>query len=242
MAFQEGDKLLLIRSHAMVFLLRSQGIPARVASGFANGAYDFDKAAYAVTVGDAHAWVEVYFPGLGWVEFEPTVSQAPFVYASAGAGAGPLGTLAPKPFSLPPALTLGLFLLVLAGAIGLLALLLRFLGHQAGRTAAGGPGPALMAQAHYFTVRRALGLAGLSAPSSATPAEFLAGAVPALSRGDRQSLAAALTQATALYQQAAYSAHPPAASAVESARRAWSGAFGQWLRLALSHRWSVFKK
>ncbi len=224
---------------AMAVMLRTQGIPARVASGFATGTYDYDKDAYAVTVGDAHAWVEVYFPGLGWVEFEPTVSQATFLYAGGLAPNAPVTPKEPEPFRLPPGLTLALILLVLAGGIGLLVVLLRFLGR--GPAARRSPVPALVAQAHYFTVRRALGLAGLSAPSSATPAEFLEQAAPLLARPDRQGLAMALDEATALYQQAAYSPRPPAEEAIYSARRTWNGAFGQWLRLAFS-RWVVLKK
>ena len=57
---------------AMVVMLRCLGIPARVASGFATGVYDRRLGAYLVRENDAHAWVEVYFPGQGWVAFDPT--------------------------------------------------------------------------------------------------------------------------------------------------------------------------
>ena len=58
---------------AEVLMLRSMGIPARLAVGFAQGQYQDGD--YIVRQRDAHAWPEVYFPGIGWVEFEPTVSQ-----------------------------------------------------------------------------------------------------------------------------------------------------------------------
>jgi len=58
---------------AEVLLLRSVGIPARIAVGFAQGQHQNDT--YIVRRRDSHAWPEVYFPGIGWVEFEPTVSQ-----------------------------------------------------------------------------------------------------------------------------------------------------------------------
>jgi transglutaminase-like putative cysteine protease len=58
---------------AEVLMLRSVGIPARMAVGFAQGEYQ--NGAYIVRQRDAHAWPEVYFPSIGWVEFEPTVSQ-----------------------------------------------------------------------------------------------------------------------------------------------------------------------
>jgi transglutaminase-like putative cysteine protease len=56
-----------------VTMLRSLGIPARMAVGFAQGDEDGDT--YTVRRLHAHAWPEVYFPGIGWVEFEPTASQ-----------------------------------------------------------------------------------------------------------------------------------------------------------------------
>jgi hypothetical protein len=60
----------------MIVMLRSLGIPARMAAGFAQGTYDAEKQQYVVLERDAHTWVEVYFPGYGWVEFEPTAAQA----------------------------------------------------------------------------------------------------------------------------------------------------------------------
>lgn len=62
---------------AEVILLRSLGIPARIAVGFAEGERQARSNTYLVREHDAHAWPEVYFPGLGWIEFEPTVSQSP---------------------------------------------------------------------------------------------------------------------------------------------------------------------
>ncbi len=60
---------------AMVVMLRSVGVPARLASGYARGAYDFDRGAYRVLADDAHSWPEVYLAGAGWVEFEPTAGR-----------------------------------------------------------------------------------------------------------------------------------------------------------------------
>ena len=73
---------------AEIILLRSLGIPARLAIGFAQGerqeGQDEDEGdIYLVRHRDAHAWPEVYFPGLGWIEFEPTTSQSP-VYRPSG--------------------------------------------------------------------------------------------------------------------------------------------------------------
>ncbi|HEX3510560.1 MAG TPA: transglutaminase domain-containing protein [Solirubrobacteraceae bacterium] len=59
-------------SGAMALLLRMDGIPARVAEGFSPGLYDSTNNSWTVRAKDAHAWVEVYFPGTGWVAFDPT--------------------------------------------------------------------------------------------------------------------------------------------------------------------------
>ena len=56
---------------AMTVLVRTIGIPARVAIGFTPGAVQKDGT-YLVTNKDAHAWPEIYFPSAGWVRFEPT--------------------------------------------------------------------------------------------------------------------------------------------------------------------------
>lgn len=59
---------------AMTVLLRTLDIPARVAVGFVLEPKNFDEAtkAYRLSERDAWAWTEVYFPSLGWVEFNPT--------------------------------------------------------------------------------------------------------------------------------------------------------------------------
>jgi transglutaminase-like putative cysteine protease len=56
---------------AMALLLRYNGIPARVAAGFTSGEED-EPGTYTVSTNDAHAWVEAYFPEVGWVAFDPT--------------------------------------------------------------------------------------------------------------------------------------------------------------------------
>ncbi|HEY63214.1 MAG TPA: transglutaminase domain-containing protein [Caldilineae bacterium] len=59
---------------AMAVMARAVGIPARIASGYAEGEWDEEAQVYRVRERDAHTWVEIYFPGYGWIEFEPTAS------------------------------------------------------------------------------------------------------------------------------------------------------------------------
>jgi len=69
---------------AMVVLSRAAGLPARMVLGYASGVYDVEQARYFVTKKHAHAWVEIYFTGIGWIEFEPTANQPAIVYSEAG--------------------------------------------------------------------------------------------------------------------------------------------------------------
>ncbi|NUS62095.1 MAG: transglutaminase domain-containing protein, partial [Saccharothrix sp.] len=55
---------------AMAIMARSVGMPARVALGFTAGFATGDV--QTITSQDAHAWVEIYFPGYGWMTFDPT--------------------------------------------------------------------------------------------------------------------------------------------------------------------------
>lgn len=72
---------------AMAVMLRTQGIPARVATGFQSGYFNEVSGLYVVRASDAHAWVEAWVPlrpdgsaqerSEGWVTFDPTPSAAP---------------------------------------------------------------------------------------------------------------------------------------------------------------------
>jgi transglutaminase-like putative cysteine protease len=57
---------------AMALMLRYLGIPARVAVGFGGGTWSPKGHGWIVTDRDAHAWVEVWFKGFGWLPFDPT--------------------------------------------------------------------------------------------------------------------------------------------------------------------------
>jgi hypothetical protein len=59
-------------------------LPARFVSGYASGSYDAANAVYVVRELHAHSWAEVYFPEIGWVEFEPTAAQPEIELPPAG--------------------------------------------------------------------------------------------------------------------------------------------------------------
>ena len=105
---------------SLVVMLRSLGIPARLAVGYATGERNPFTGLYEVRAKDAHAWAEVYFPGVGWQAFDPT-AHVPLAGDSAidGAGTGALSYLSARidvPSWAPSALGV---LAVLAIAAGL---------------------------------------------------------------------------------------------------------------------------
>jgi hypothetical protein len=65
----------------MVVLLRAQGIPARLATGYVAGKFDNNTRKFVVTEEEAHSWPEVYFPNHGWMAFEPSGYRPPIVRA-----------------------------------------------------------------------------------------------------------------------------------------------------------------
>ncbi len=88
---------------AMAVLLRLASVPARVAVGFTRGeAVEGREGTYRITTLQAHAWPEAFFPGTGWMRFEPTpgatASEPDYsIPASQPSGPGPDVTPAPRP-------------------------------------------------------------------------------------------------------------------------------------------------
>jgi transglutaminase-like putative cysteine protease len=68
---------------AEVTMLRSLNIPARMVVGYAQGAWSDADKRYHIEAKDFHAWPEIYFPGIGWVPFEPTAGQPVLTYPNA---------------------------------------------------------------------------------------------------------------------------------------------------------------
>ena len=75
---------------AMALMLRMLGVPARVAGGFTSGT--FEDGGWTVSDHNAHTWVEVWFPGYGWLPFDPTPGRgslaARYSASSTGFNAG----------------------------------------------------------------------------------------------------------------------------------------------------------
>jgi protein-glutamine gamma-glutamyltransferase len=69
---------------AMAVMLRTLGIPSREVNGFLPGEYNDVAGDYIVRASDAHSWVEAYFPGTGWLTFDPTpgaTGEAPGMFS-----------------------------------------------------------------------------------------------------------------------------------------------------------------
>ena len=89
----------------MVMMARSLGIPARLGLGYLGGQLSDDNV-WQVLGGDAHTWPELYFPGQGWVRFEPTpaiqTGSAPsYTVEGSGSGNAPIPSNVPIPTNVP---------------------------------------------------------------------------------------------------------------------------------------------
>ena len=214
---------------AMAVMLRAVGVPARLATGYAMGEYDQERGAYRVPGSAAHAWVEVFFPDYGWVEFEPTPARLVFarpagaLAEATAAPAAPLSADAAQP-------SLALWLIGVAAAAAVAGGGLWLLG-QIGRPGGDPRGEVLRL---YWDEVWWLALAGLNAEPSETPDEYLQAHGAALA--GRPGLLAALSRATELYRRAAYSQHPVSEAEAGAARSLWSAARLARLSL-LAGRW-----
>ena len=107
-------------STSLAVMLRSIGIPAREAVGYVPGSYNPITDLYDVQAKDAHAWVQVWFPGYGWQSFDPT-AVVPLANPSPGStlwhgATAALGRLPWVPIAL---------VLVLSAAVALVVVLRR---------------------------------------------------------------------------------------------------------------------
>ncbi|MGQ0815537.1 MAG: transglutaminase-like domain-containing protein, partial [Gemmatimonadota bacterium] len=80
-------------STAMAVLLREAGIPTRNVNGFLGGEWNEFGKFLTVTQNQAHSWIEVYFPGHGWIPFDATPAAATDIAQQQRDWLGPLRTV-----------------------------------------------------------------------------------------------------------------------------------------------------
>jgi hypothetical protein len=201
---------------AMAILLRVEGIPARVVTGYAPGVFVAEQGNFVVTGDLAHAWVEVYFPGYGWIAFEPTPSQEVPNYATSG----------PEeekrideviPTSQQSTRRLMWLRILIIGLIGLIfvwvsRLLMRFFHiRQQEKKLALHP-----VALEYRRFRMKLADGGIAAPANNTPREFQENASRLLT--NYPHIQEALRLSTDLYERTIYSPVLPALTEMNSLR------------------------
>jgi hypothetical protein len=216
---------------AMAVLCRVQGIPARVVSGFAPGSYSLLENAYIYQAGDAHAWVEIYFDGYGWIMFDPSPSSSDlFNKNDLIRHITGITDFLSQLFVLDPAATQKLILeglrnlwqtIVSYGpaAIMLIVVSLILLGiglhvartHRRHRAKPFLPENAVVSS--YLAVRDSLALLGLKQDSGQTARSYLSNAAVV-----EEPLRPALLQFMPLYEQAAFARHAMSEEAGAKAR------------------------
>lgn len=106
---QEGVSWFLFRSNhkgfcnyfatTMAIMARDLGMPARVVAGYTNGKLDVKQHQWVIRGTDAHSWVQIYFAGYGWVNFEPSANfptfTRPVVSSNGVSGVTPGGLTGP---------------------------------------------------------------------------------------------------------------------------------------------------
>jgi transglutaminase-like putative cysteine protease len=100
--FQEKKGYCEYFASAMVVMLRSLDVPARVVAGFREVPFSQEANGYLYTEKQAHTWVEVYFPDYGWIPFEPTPGVSPFDHDTPPT-VQPEATETPEPLAPTPA-------------------------------------------------------------------------------------------------------------------------------------------
>lgn len=122
---------------ALVVMLRSLGIPARLVVGYVPGAYDGASGEWLSRGTDAHAWAEVYFPGIGWQGFDPTAGVPLGGDEPTLAGGSPAFSFLSWP---PSPLVAGLLAAAVAASLAAMSTIGRRAGRARGRQRRGSVG------------------------------------------------------------------------------------------------------
>ena len=196
---------------ATAVMLRTLGVPTRVVVGHTPGTRNPFTGYYEVKESDAHAWVEVWFPGLGWYEFDPTfdIPQAEMELADVLPIAKVFRFIAEKlgdvvPAGMKGALQTALVVTMIAtGAFTVLRLWLRRRRPQEVE-----PAPEEGVRLAFWKLERALASRGSPRKPSETPHETLL-------RSGRQTGAPALTDEARTLDEVLYAQERPSRGRID---------------------------
>jgi transglutaminase-like putative cysteine protease len=232
--FEAREGFCSYHASAMVVLLRSAGVPARVVSGYAMGAYDQDQGAYKVLENDSHAWVEVYFPLYGWVEFEPTPARAVFPRLSASDIEDVETAIEELPSTTPGWIWTVIILIAGGFAAGLLTIrkILNPLksGHSEGWGVIGEV---------YARMRSILARSGFQSSPSMTPYEFLFSCSDNIS--GKPGLIESFEEVTNLYVWFRFGEQSEFKKEEDRVAELWRESKLEWMGFMLRSSWSRFR-
>jgi hypothetical protein len=223
---------------SMAVMLRSVGVPARLVTGYVNGDYDYNDHYYHVPLSNAHAWVEVYFPKYGWVEFEPTPSQFAYDYAALDHKSPEIKTGPDsEPESSPPSPVLPFLLWI---AVGLVSLGLIWVSWKSGRLIF--TGKKELTDRIIVLYGRTQQLAadmGVVILPNCTPDEFLAQTSNCLQ--EYAHFIDFVQSITRIYIQLSYMPEKPAEEAMRRVEKAWGSVLVDWGRWRIVNGMRILK-
>jgi hypothetical protein len=215
---------------AMVVMLRAVGVAARYASGYHMGQYNTQLQAYVVTEAAAHAWAEVYFPDYGWIEFEPTPTQA--VFSRSGIDpAQPIASVS-QVTSAQPELGKSYLWYGIVGFVLVLALFIFWPPRYFKRRAMSAQRQVL---AIYEELVAGSAWLGIAPTGGQTPAEFLSSLAMEMERrvGIAGTFPRDIDSIGRMYLKARYSNQPLGPADVIRSQGAWRRLRGQLVRMLL---------
>jgi hypothetical protein len=180
---QDAAAYFLLKTHrgacdlyasSFTILMRLADVPARVVTGYDTGEWDSALQGYEVTGADAHAWAEVYYQGIGWIEYNPPVQKEPERFQWLRRLMEP-GLVGPTLISVGKSVLLTVLTLVVLNALVLAvsgASPLQ-MGAQWVRRRRQSPDPRQRVALAYLDVCEALGRRGVPREVWQTPTDFL---------------------------------------------------------------------